>query len=190
METAELDAALIENLADLDAINARLEQVGELYWSALGRELERWCKAHGWKGEFPADGEFRVYPAEWAMAGRPEQLFYFDHGPGDDRLNLSLELSRWCGAGGGRICLWFNPQLGQKKWKPVAGAARDELSQAGFHLSDAGNAFLNCTPAQGAVAQAFRNGDLAPAAASFLAALDHAAAAKALFERLIKQASA
>lgn len=189
MDTAELDATLVENLAELDAINTQIDRVTDALWAALGRDIGAWAIAKGWNGGSDPDDDFWVAPPDWITEGASERYFYFDHGPGDDRTALSYELSRWCGAGGGRIALWFEPKVGRTRWKPLAKSASQRLAAAGFALSDYGNAYTDCTLQLDVVAKAFREGDLSAVSEPLLQALNKAAAAKRLFDDLISQAT-
>lgn len=191
-DTSELDRLLIDNLKDLDDAAKRIEALGNRLWREICSACEEWIGAHGWKGEFGSDEPWFA-PTEWFDKDEPEGWFYLDFGPDDAGDGTGSTpyfwLSRYLGSGGGQLCLWLGQEaLGARKWKPLAREFAHLLSPFGFHLSDSGNFYANCTLDSDRVAAALADNQLEQAMIPIEQVLTCAADAVPIFSKLLTKA--
>lgn len=191
-DTSELDRLLVDNLKDLDDAAKRIDALGDRLWQQVCDACEEWIRAHGWRDVSNSD-EPRIAPVEWFNEDEAEGWFYFDFGPDDTGNGTGSSpyfwLSRYVGAGGGQLCLWLGQEaLGARKWKPIAREFAHLLSPFGFHLSDSGNFYANCTLSPDRVAAALADNQLELAMEPIEQVLKRAADAVPVFSRLLTKA--
>lgn len=193
MDTTELDALIVRNLDDLDAIGQRIEHIEAALWAALGELVKDWAKGSGWRAD-AEDDDVWLAPPGWQQRGRDE-FFVLGWGPGDTgEGGLGepwFDLTRLTGAGRGRLCLWLRwNEFNDPAWTGVAKGQIDVLKTAGFTLTDKKLLpYIDCTPLAGAVAHGLADGDLRTAYAGVTRALDVARAAIPVLDPLLKKAA-
>lgn len=193
MDTSKLDSLIVQNLEDLDAVAHRVEAIEKVIWKHLRETVAGWAEARGWWHEVDED-DVSIAPRAWKARGR-DCHFELGWQPGDTGTGAPgetwFDLCRLVGAGGGRLCLILSwTGFGDPAWKRAATSRVQELTDAGFRLSDGKlTPFVDCTPASGAVAQGLIDGDLTAAYAPVLEGLVVAHAAVPLLDPILKKAA-
>jgi hypothetical protein len=135
----------------------------------------------------------KVGPRKWTKDGECRSWFYLSYGPGDEDLNDGpnpwFELSRLTGVGGGELCLWLDwKDVKANKWKPVVASLKSEFEKLGICLDGKSHLFFKCTPNQKLMAAGLENDDLDVALKPVLDALDRAARAMPLIDKMLTKA--
>lgn len=211
MTSPELDALIVEHLADLDRSAARIEGIQRTVFSAMGRKAEDWAKKHGWANDFryPEGGwdewENRVAPEDWRVPGSASEddrffaWFELAVGAGDTETGKDGEdwfyLTRLCRAGVGQLGLVFRQEglVKPRQWKQAFhGPERlvDMVSGTRFIADARPSFFLPFASDATSLAAALRDEDPEAALSFFDTALDALLAAKPAFDRVIARLKA
>lgn len=192
MDTSQLDALIVEHLADLDAAASHVHQVEERIWAKMGETIETWAKGSDWKGSFDRDVDgLWLAPPEWASEGEEVAWFELDSGPADQdgrESDLYFDLSRICGLGEGSVALWLRHKAGPKVWKPIAKANAGNVTGTGFSMNDYAKFYMDCTPAQAEMVQALADADFEQALQPLVQALARLPASVPAFTAMLQQA--
>lgn len=191
MDTSQLDALIVEHLADLDAAANQVIRIEERIWKAMGDLMKEHSEENGWRGSFDKDDDVLwLAPPEWVIEGEEIAWFTLDLGPADQdnrESDLYFDLSRLCGLGEGSLSFWFRLNAGKRQWKPVAKALAENVADLGFSMTDSATFHMDCTPSQSAMAQALSDDDFEQALKPLSLALDRLPASVPAFTTMLQQ---
>jgi hypothetical protein len=205
MSSPELDALIIEHLADLDRAAKRISLIEHALFSAMNARAEGWAKRKGWTGKFkiPENGgwddwDIWLAPTEWGNAADESDAdfdfcFAPEVGAGDTEGGKAGEawnyVTRLCGLEGGQIGFRFvKPSaIGKRKWQGIVDQYRGPISSTRFILDSEPSFFLGFRIDPAALAAALRDDDPNAALGPFEAALDALFEARPVFDRLVEQ---
>ena len=195
MSTPEVDALIVENLADLDAAVKHLTRIEGEVFSAIDKLVTRWAKDNGWKSNFNyLEEEAWIAHSSWISKDGEDDEFqarlWLDVGIGDTQEGEPNEdwyyLTRLCGAGVGQIGFRFSQEIlkASKYKKMVKDVAR--LAQAtAFTAEEKGSFYMPIKLDITTLAAAIRNEAIGDALGPVRQALDNVASAKPAFDKII-----
>jgi hypothetical protein len=178
MSAPELEALIVEHLADLDRAAAGVDGIEARVFAAFGEKAGVWAKKHGWISDFDypeggwLDWAAWIAPPEWRTADTAVEDDTFDGrfaisvSGGDTESRKAGEdwfyLTRLCGAGVGQIGFRFRRTdfVKPKKWKQALPLLADLVKNTGFALDEEPSFFLPVTIQAITLAQAIREEDL------------------------------
>ncbi len=193
MDDAELDMFIVENLADLDATAKRIYGVERRVWGDLADALSSAAKKSGWIGDFDHDDDIVMLPKDWISRGERQAWFDVSWGPDDTGDGVGnepwFELSRYCGVGGGRLCIWLNWKgVSAKAWKPLVRSAATELQAMGFELDRRATPYTDCTLDLATVARGLEDNNLDEALNAARDGFERTVKASVLLGKLLQKA--
>ena len=204
MSSSELDALIVEHLADLDRAAAGIDGIQAGVFAAFGEKAGAWAKKQGWISDFDypeggwSDWQAWIAPPEWRTADTAvdddefDGFFALSVGGGDTGDGKAGEdrflLTRLCRAGVGRIGFRFGRPdfVKPRKWKQAVPRLAELMKTTGFVLDEAQSFFLPVTIQLVTLAQALREENLEAALDPFEAALDSLLHAKPTFDEVLR----
>lgn len=195
MSTADLDALIVEHLADIDAAVKRLSAFEPDVFRALDQAAKEWAKNLGWSGEFDcwADDLWLAPPTWKKSADESEEWtgwFAFEAGAGDNQKQAPGEdhfsLTRLCQVGVGKYGFRFKTEVVTgKKWKRFIRDRLERFRKTTFAPDLDTALFMEFKIDHLELAKAIAEEDIDAALGEFRQALDRLASALPSFDRLI-----
>ena len=204
MSSSELDALIVEHLADLDRAAAGIDDIEARVFTAFGEKAGAWAKKQGWISDFDypeggwPDWNAWLAPQEWRTADTAVEddecdgWFALSVGGGDTEGGRVSEdwfrLTRLCGAGVGQIGFRFGRPhfVKPRKWKLAVPRSAELVKNTSFVLDEDASFFLPITIQPVTLAQALRDEDIGAALDPFDAALDSLLDAKSAFDEILQ----
>lgn len=136
MNTPELNAALIENLPDIELTQRHLDALEEAVNTTVNEMTVEWMETHGWRGEASDEGFWMAAP-EWNDPACVDtdvafSIEWIDFDETDD-IEPNM-ISRLCQNGYGSTGLEFVRPFKGGKWNAVLPELVDLLQDTGFVL--------------------------------------------------------
>lgn len=199
MSSPELDALLVSNLSDLEAVRRQLEEVQRNVFHEVDTFVEDWATKRGWTGVFDYhDTEMWLAPPTWRLPeGEPQDMFAWfvlSAGPDDTESGRAgedyLYLTRLCQAGFGQLGFVLSQSLLSREaaWKKLLQARVELIEETPFILDRTGRLFLPVRIDQKELANAIREQSIPDALTPLRAALDQLAMAQPALDRLLEAA--
>lgn len=208
MSSPDLDALIVEHLADLDQVGARINAIEAEVFTAMGDRAKGWAERNGWRGnfEYSAEGGWD----QWKLWIASPDWRTVDTIIEDDEFDIWLELSvgngdtdsraigedwfhltRLCQAGAGQIGFWLGHTslVKPRKWKQILPEIRGMLSDPAFTIITIQNEasfYLPFKIPQHALAAALRDEDPDAALDPFEGAFETLLRAKPQFDRVLQ----
>ena len=201
MSSPELDALLISNLSDLEAVRRQLAEVQHNVFRAVDADVETWATERGWSGVFDylADALWLAPPTWRQPEGDAQDVFAWfvlSVGPDDtetERVDEDyLYLTRLCQAGFGQLGFTLGQSLMPREatWKRFLQSHTDLIEATPFILDRNARLFLPVRIDRQELANALREQSIPDALTPLRAALDQLAAAQPALDRLLEAAQA
>ena len=208
MSSPDLDALIVEHLADLDQVGARINAIEAEVFAAMGERAKGWAERNGWRDifEYSVEGGWDqwnpwIAAPDWRTADTTVDDDQFDIwfqlsvGNGDTESRASGEdwfyLTRLCQAGSGQVGfhLIHASIVKPRKWKQVLPEIREMISDPAFTIitiQNEASIYLPFKIPQHALAAALRDEDPDAALDPFEEALDTLLRAKPQFDRVLQ----
>lgn len=138
MNTPELNAALVENLADIELTQRHVTTLDEAVNNTVDTIAAEWIDEHGWRGD-TAGEEFWLAVPEWndPDGADEDRVFYLEWIDFDDVDDMDVTImSRLCQNGYGRSGLEFVRPFKGNKWKHLLPELVELLQDTGFVLHE------------------------------------------------------
>jgi hypothetical protein len=175
---SKLNALIVQNINDLDATAKQIEVIGAHVWKLITDEARQWVTEQKWC-QLDNGDSFWFWPPGWTQEedNSPIRYFYFDKGPDDTGSGAPGEpyfwLSRYLGQAGGEFCVWFEPNISDKKTrKQIISPIAADLRSKGANISDYCYVYTPCSLNFSAVAEGFDIGNFEEALKPIKQALD------------------
>lgn len=199
MASPDLDALIVEHLADIDAASKQLDVINRELFGVMGTIAFNWAKKNGWIGEFEyfEDGLW-LAPPDWRVPGSSKAAnevrawFDIELGAGDTG-NLEPEedyflTTRLCQVGLGQVGFRFKQDIIKKgAWNKTFKDQASTLSKTAFIADTTLSFFLPIRLDAVQLAQALRDKAPEDAMSPFKEALETLNTAKPQFDAIIKR---
>ncbi len=201
MSSPELDALIVEHLADLDRAAEGIADIEKRIFTAFGARAGAWAKSQGWSSDFdyPEGGWDNwvnwLAPAEWRTTDTAVEDEKFDGKFQFDGVTARKDrfvLTSLCGAGVDHLGFWFvRPEfIRVRKWKQAFPRLAELVKNTGFVWQDDELCFFRPVTIQPAnLAQALLEEDIDAALGPFDAALESLLQARPAFDEVLRSLS-
>jgi hypothetical protein len=198
VSSPELDALIIEHLADLDRAAEGIADIEKRIFTAFGARAGVWAKSQGWSSDFdyPEGGwdywDNWLAPAEWRTADTAVEGEKFDgrfQFGGVMAGKYSFNLTSLCGAAVHHLGFWFERPgfVKVRKWKQAFPRLAELVKSTGFIWQDDELSFFRPVTIQPAtLAQALLEEDIDAALGPFDAALESLLHARPAFDGVLR----
>jgi hypothetical protein len=198
VSSPELDALIVEHLADLDRAAEGIADIEKRIFTAFGARAGAWAKSQGWSSDFdyPEGGWDNwvnwLAPAEWRTTDTAVEDEKFDGKFQFDGVTARKDrfvLTSLCGAGVDHLGFWFvRPEfIRVRKWKQAFPRLAELVKNTGFVWQDDELCFFRPVTIQPAnLAQALLEEDIDAALGPFDAALESLLHARPAFDEVLR----
>ena len=195
MSTAELDALIVSNLADLDATVKHLSRIELTVLATMDEIASSWASENSWNSECNYESSnMWLAPPSWRNFDKEGDLyprFYASTGAGDTEAFEEDEdyyyLTRLCGCGVGQLGFVFWPRMiTPAKFKRMLKDVAPLLKGTGFAFDDDNRVFLPFKLDIVALSAAIKEEAIEDAFGPFRAALGQLKSAQPAFDKIIE----
>ncbi|MGY6771047.1 hypothetical protein [Komagataeibacter sp. NFXK3] len=189
MNSPELNKALVENLADLEATATRLHMLDDALGAAIDADTNKWMAENNWSGDTDEDDGWVAPKGEgWYNPDDDEPNgAFFEWANFEDQAEDNYYVTQLCQLGQDKVGIRFvQDQIGRAQWKKIVSELAELVSGTGFILEEKKlSFFLPVKIDQKILASSLGDDDMEVGLKQYREALDQLLKARTAFDKVI-----